>query len=438
MKTIILILLSFAMLLSCDYSAEKKKPEIRKIKPEKNITVEEKRPVVEIYFSDTMNKETVESSFTMTSNSLSVKGSFYWKENCMKFIPGDDVLPGAYYIVIEESAENVSGVNIKERFVNKIFISADRIKPVISAIFPDEGQEISPSGEIVLSFSEPISKESIIGGYKISPSASFNITFNEDSSVVKLKPVTPLQLNTMYFIKFNNSISDIAGNPLFEEKEIYFKTGDSHKSTAVSCMIGNTVLADRSLTTGIEKDPVIIINSSNNADYETLKKNISVYPDTPYVMNQISGTQYQIVFEKDLFLNKIYTFTIKSSFVDLTGNSPVSSMEYPFLIDGINSSYITIVKTAQVKCFGSQPDSNSPVSDKFQNSFLNIISPDYVYVDPDFPSQNIVVLRIFADDNIYESVINPSSAAAAVSLKYYDAECIDWRNGVIEVILCHH
>lgn len=205
---------------------------------------------IRISFSEAMDIDSLYSGFTI---SPSVQGLF--QKNAthteVTFDPVYDLDYGTTYTVtLGTSISDINGNTLREAYVYSFTVGDDFTRPSLTSVYQQDGASTLPpwiedtdnsggekSWDIVLTFSEPVSRESAYDAITISPSSSFHIESPALSSTITLKLDEPLESETAYTLKVSPSLTDANGNPLDREYRYRFITdGAGSTRPHVSCI----------------------------------------------------------------------------------------------------------------------------------------------------------------------------------------------------------
>ncbi len=205
---------------------------------------------IRIRFSEAMDMDSFYSGFTIVPP---VQGLFQWNATHTEvtFDPVYDLDYGTTYAVtLGTTIGDTNGNTLKEACVYGFTVGDDFTGPSLISIYQQDGASTSPpwiedtdnSGgeknwDIVLTFSEPVSRESAYDAITISPSGSFRMESPAVSSTVTIKLDEPLASETAYTLKVSPSLTDAHGNPLDREYRYRFITdGAGSTRPGVSCI----------------------------------------------------------------------------------------------------------------------------------------------------------------------------------------------------------
>jgi hypothetical protein len=205
---------------------------------------------IRITFSEAMDIDSLYSGFTI---SPSVQGLFQWNATHTEvtFDPVYDLDYGTTYTVtLGTSIGDINGNTLREAYVYGFTVGDDFTGPSLTSVYQQDGASTSPpwiedtdtsgcekSRDIVLTFSEPVSRESAYDAITISPSGSFHLESPAVSSSITIKLDEPLESETAHTLKVSPSLTDANGNPLDREYRYRFTTdGAGSTRPQISCI----------------------------------------------------------------------------------------------------------------------------------------------------------------------------------------------------------
>jgi YVTN family beta-propeller protein len=181
---------------------------------------------VEIFFSEPMDKTTVEDGFVLSwsddsGNENKVEGSFVWDKNntIMKFVLLSTLYEGEEYtITLPTSAKDLSGNSIAKTLTSS-FTTVSKASPDITYLGPDDGETgVTVNTPVVVDFTEPINPSSVkYSTFKLLTGSAQQVPgyfkFLNDNSRVVFIPDEDLLFNQVYTIIITDGIKDVS-NPV--------------------------------------------------------------------------------------------------------------------------------------------------------------------------------------------------------------------------------
>lgn len=195
-------------------------PTVRMINPFDNATQIAVSSVISATFSESMNKSSVESAFTI---SPSVSGNIDWTGNTMNFTPGSSLSTDTTYTcTIGTGAVNMAGNPIAADYIWN-FTTILTVPPTVVSVFPSEGVTGVPVtiSAITVTFSQPMNTSSVIGS--INPSVDASVSWDESQKILTSTLNANLAPNTTYTWSLNGR--NIAGIYMGAVKTSTFTTG---------------------------------------------------------------------------------------------------------------------------------------------------------------------------------------------------------------------
>ena len=201
-------------------------------------------------------------------------------------------------------------------------INGDNIPPTITGIVPEYGADsVFVTASIMVTFSEPMNKESVESGFTLScdndPNVEGSFTWENTNTLMTFAPLRSLLEGTLYTVTFSGGIADLSNNSMDAADPFTFETVPISAPSLVYMEPANE------LTTGVSvKTPVLVdfsepINPST-VNEETFKLLSGV--------TQISGSyeflngNSRVIFRpaEDLDFSKEYEIVLTSGIMDVS------------------------------------------------------------------------------------------------------------------------
>lgn len=177
-----------------------------------------------ITFSEAMDPDTLYRGFTI---SPPVQGRYIWNgtRTAVTFDPLYDLSPGTTYTVsLTSEITDMNSNPLTEQYTFSFTVGNDFTGPeIVSVIQDDTGlplieestvSGIERNGSFTLTFNEPVKRDTLHDGVRISPSCEFHIECAAESAAAKLVFDEPLESEVSYSLTLGSSISDTSGNSL--------------------------------------------------------------------------------------------------------------------------------------------------------------------------------------------------------------------------------
>lgn len=357
----------FIMFTITACSLEVDHPKITSVYPENNARDVARDTEIQITFSNEMNTNITAKELSVRSVTGSlIEGFIQWdnKNKTVLFTPKEDLTePGAYTITLTNNAEDKNGVDIQKDFISVFYVSADTTRPAVSTHTPvDKATGVTATSAICITFSEPITLDSIYAysGISISPAVSGEFSWDTAHTTITFTPTEPLNYGTIYTVTVGEDIADISGNNLQEAYYFTFTVGDDTTRPQVTTVyqeqspLPSITLTEGNITNGIEKKTIpgiitsndIIIQFSETITTENIAAQFSMTPSCSYYVlhEQTSGsTLARIVFTAPLTPGERYFLRISDSITDLQSNTLDREYEYSFITNGTYSLAPTVL-----------------------------------------------------------------------------------------------
>jgi uncharacterized protein YpmS len=314
-------------------------PKVMTTEPENDAKDVPTTVTISITFSEPMDKPATNSAFTINP---SAPGNYNWSATgeILNYDPTDFLQTSTKYtIVINTNACDLAGNKLQNEYTFSFTTAkiTDITPPEIMSTYPVDGQPNVPPSipGIVISFSEPMNKESVESNYNIVPALEkdpiHKWTATDDEFTIELINTpfeTGLKENTKYTVVITADITDLAGNYMKEAYTFSFTTGVGTLPAVIS-----TYPEDGAIDVSVNTK--IIIRFSKPMDLATVKKAFSIEPSVKGTFTQ-SPDGCNVTFKPSVSLKKgtHYTVTISKDAKDKSGNRLAYKKVFSFRTEG--------------------------------------------------------------------------------------------------------
>ncbi len=374
MKNIPLFFLLF-LFTGCGIFGDFSPPEIVSYSPSSDAKNVDKNSPIKIIFSEPMNKPATENAFSLSTPDSTVSGFFKWSDNdtTLIFYPLHPLENSAvFYVTLETSAEDKNGNNLMDKLSYKFFVNNENVQPYVVSTYPAYGSiGVSRFTNIIITFSEPVDKASLISGVSFSPDITYLLTLINNNTTAVFKPVHPLDYGTTYSVIVNSSVKDIEGNPLLQEYKFIFTVGSdfsppelvSIRSSSTSNWFSDII------NQKVEKDDSIIFTFSKSMKQTGFDSFVTFSPAISGSFSWITTNVVEFTPEENFNITEIYSVKISKGIKDVNGNESLDDYLYHFKINGTNSIPPSVIRIS------------SADSTNWQNNQFITINPDGTYTN---------------------------------------------------------
>ncbi len=376
MRKVFFIILIINLLEGCGIFGDFTSPEIISKYPAPDSKNVDKSSDIKIIFSEPMNKAITEKAFALTANNSSIEGYFHWEDGdrSMIFKPMYPLTESSiFYVTIEKDAEDKNGNNLSERVNYKFFVNNEIIKPYLISSYPEYGaMGVSRYTNIIINFSEPMDKSSLISGVSFSPDITYILTLINNGATAVFKPITPLDYGTTYSVSIDSSVKDREGNTLVESYKFIFTVGNDftypelmslrNSSSAINWHSGI-------INELVEKDDDILLTFSKYINPAGIDSYITFTPSIDGSFIWVSSNIVKFSPEKDFEITRTYSIKISQGIKDINGNESIDEYLYYFRISGTNSIPPHILRISSID------------STNWQNNQAISLNPDRTYTN---------------------------------------------------------
>ncbi len=334
-------------------------------------------------FSVAMATNTVESNFSI-SPTIPLNFSWTADNKTLQIYPSSgNWISGKEYSwnLASKATDLTNGLRLVQDYFSKFKIN-DTSPPALFDSEPkSNASNVSRNTSIVLTFTEEVSKSSFESALQIYPTPSSTPSFiwTPDGKRVQVTYQTGLLDNTKYSITLNTSLKDIAGNPVTQDIEFSFTTGDSiaPSITQISPASGSILFANSPIQlTFSEKvaSPTFAVVTSPGSVLFDLQwadnyESVSILPKTRWP----ASTTIMLL--------------MSSGLEDISGNSTTKSFSFSYSINSISLPAI----------LNSSPPDNFRIASISTNVFLSFTLP----MNQSVTESAVTVIPAMADSPTY-------------------------------------
>lgn len=305
-----------------------------------------------VLFDQQMDEQQTERAFVISGPSGRINGSISWiNSQRMSFQPSSPLTEaGEYFIVVSNTAESASGVDLQDEYRAAFSLSADTVRPdFVSSNPPNGAQGVSIDSQIILNFSEGIDFSSLQSGLNLSPDFLYTVNLSSDGRTVTITPSADLVSGLQYTLTITNSIKDIQGNTISNPQSISFFTGSDFLAPTInSVSIGAITLIEGLVTENVERTDSIRITFSEPMNQLATESNIEISPSFDYSTGwNVAGDTIEIIPQSPLLSEENYTLSIFDNASDLAGNTLNEQINFSFLTNGLNSTHPIVISVQQ-------------------------------------------------------------------------------------------
>lgn len=327
-----LFFLFFLIFSSCDLSFDIDSPLIESFYPGKAENVKEFQDFfVKIVFSEEVNKDTVEKSFSLKSeNEEKINGTFYWKSDReFVYYPELDekINPVSIYnIVLEAKVEDKKGNKMSTPFYSFFYYQINNNIPFIVRTIPENNQKSNFSiySNIIVEFSIPMDTNSVEKNFILSPSLKGNFYWSNDFKILIFNPSETFEAGKIYNLKIIDKAMSFDKTKLKNSYEISFIPGVEIEPPTINGVFldHNFIVKLTNNYHGFEKNYTsLYVLFDKPIEISSLQEGIEINPQTKflvYSVTNISNFLYQIKFNDTLIsetnYSMVFSKNIRSSF----------------------------------------------------------------------------------------------------------------------------
>ncbi|GEM_PF-2931285 len=236
---------------------------------------------IRIDFSETMDKESAESSFSVSA-SVGTAGKYVWESpSCMTYQFEKALRPGTRYSVqLSGEARDKAGNRMGKEVLFAFYAGKPDMFPSVVGTYPEDMDERIPSGtNIVVRFSRSMDVHSVQAGFRIQPEMAGEFFWEEDNTCMRFCPLFEFEKGKKYSVIIGNESADTNGMKIAEDFSFSFFTGEYFKAPQVLGIyrFGDTRMpVDARYWTnnqeGIEKSSSVVVHFDEPMDRKKVER----------------------------------------------------------------------------------------------------------------------------------------------------------------------
>ena len=199
-------------------------PDVVSVRPKHKAEHVSPYTAIAVTFNQPMQHLPTQSRFTVVreQGGAPVRGMFSWKENIMIYTPSQPLDRGAtYHVRLEKGSPAASGeAAIAKAYAWQFDVAS---LPKVLSIRPREGEDqVSLGRGVGITFSSPISRETFLAGFTITPTVGVYPYWQDGNTRVDVS--TYLKPSTRYTVTLGEGILGRYGHRLQETEVVHFTT----------------------------------------------------------------------------------------------------------------------------------------------------------------------------------------------------------------------
>jgi len=398
-KLYLLLLINIFSFISCDI-LRSYLFEVTSWTPGSGYQSELEKIIISLDFSGNPDKASIEKNFSLTGDGNRVRGTFFWDDRKMIFLPLTPLeINTDYTITLSADAHDTEGLSMDEAFNRNFTTRAGNIRPVLISNYPEMYSEVSDArAEIKLEFSMPIPLKTLYDNVSFIPSTTGVWRLENEGKLAVFTPLEPWSRQTRYEIKYSVSLTDNNGMNIGNDFSSVFTTKsdieipylvnakritNKNELFLLSPNKGYTGAAELPVENhDWEKDDKLMLVFSKPVDSISVKNYISADDGPNLIMETSSGykTEHILKFDIAPVYESRFTFRIKPGIKDATGNESKEEYSFRIFADGKFSKPPTL---AGIR-IPMAPDSDTDNELIFFNT--DLLFSDFPITDENYPS----------------------------------------------------
>ncbi len=389
---------------------------------------------ITVRFSEEPDRFSFESIFSLAGPDGDADGDFLWETDSVVFAPHKEMQPGhRYRMQIFGDLKTADGRSFTKYIDIPFYYQTDELPPVLVSTVPDNTAIVDVDNTIVFSFSKPIDRNSFDDGFTLRPSAEFDCSWNENSTVVTITPDNAWINLCCYNWSISPEVTDEAGIPLPRKSSGSFLVQADTDAPSVTGIYpaGDNADGSYSVLTALSADDLLLgqhlaLTFSESIDFSSLRRQLSLTPSIDGYIVAIDPQTALYYIDEELPPDQEYELIIEEGLMDTRGNSTTSNWSLYF------TPSIPAQEIVSVEIEDNIPPNMVLYAGDFNNDgYITIPNLDYYGTDTlyfyvnlaeGFPSESINERREFVSCISLSPVFPPGTAAPSLYSSAWESE----------------
>jgi len=316
-------------------------PTVASVSPASGATKIATGTAVNITFSEAMDPTSLTTAnIKLASGATPISGSISTitpDNRTVTFTPSSPLqYMNSYTASVLTGAKDTAGNMLSAPF-NWTFSTTEATPPTILSVLPTESTtNLAINSVLTIIFSEPMNPSTLnssnlilSNGTSVVPGV---ITMSADNRIATFTPGSPLNFSTTYTMFVGTTVQDVYGNGLTQSKVWNFRTGSNPPDSTPPTLTG---IAPASATIGILTTSTIRVSFSEAIEVSTLstttfKLASGTTPIAGTVTLSANGFTGTFTPSSALATSSVYTITLTTQIMDLSGNTLVATYTHNF------------------------------------------------------------------------------------------------------------
>lgn len=346
--------LSDAVVISEGTTGDTTPPSIISVTPANGAANVEITQNVVLVFSESMDKTSVQSAFSMKTSGADVPGSVAWssQDTVMTFTPSSPLsYSSRFYANVTTAAKDVAGNSLPSAFSSSFTTKSmsDTTPPYVTSVYPQSGSSGVPTlPTVIVSFSELMDTDLTSDAFHLSSSmgeVAGSVQWSDLDTTLIFTPSADLATSTQYMITVTTAAADAFGNKMSQSFTSTFTTAASVSDTTAPTL---TAVIPANGAAEVEVTQNVVLTFSEPMNKTSVEGAFSLTTDSGSVRGFFSWDTdaRTIVFTPFDVLEyaKTHTVAIASGAKDLSGNAIAAAQSFVFStkdVDDTTPPYVT-------------------------------------------------------------------------------------------------
>jgi hypothetical protein len=279
-----------------------------------------------ISFSIPPDHAAAERLFRVSAAAGAALGDLSWEGDTLVF-SASPPLPGGQRLVLSLSGQldMADGRSFMVAVLVPFFVDTDAVQPRLLDHRPAEGEVVSVTTPIVLTFSDCMDPATFQDGFTLNPTAELDISWDAAGKIATIVPRTQWSTLSYYQWEMGNAVAGANGVAIGDRAEGSFLVQEDAEAPRLSgapqpaLLTSGAFLPLGGTLDDLRVDDCILFTFSEDVTIQSLQSALSFEPSIQGYVTRVRAGVFAFVPEQSYAMNTPYHLRISTDLVDLAG-----------------------------------------------------------------------------------------------------------------------
>ena len=283
-------------------------------------------PNVWVQFPEPVVEAEVEPLLAVSAEGERLAGDLRWEANRLLFTPVTPFAPGLRHLLeLKGTVPTAAGRSFNESIAIPFYVGTDAAAPLLTGVFPRNGEVVGVDAVISLTFSQPMDANSLRDAFALNPPTEVVVTWNAEGTVAAVAPALRWAAERLHSWSIATACRSRSGVAVARQWTGTFlvqldESTPELLSTAPALVSGAIVTALPPGLSSLRFGDSILITFSEDVDLASLQGAFSLSPALAGTMRRVSPGLFVYVPSAAWLMGQDYVLAVSTTLTDLSGN----------------------------------------------------------------------------------------------------------------------